>query len=395
MKSIFRVVLCLAAICALCTAAFASDGETLCNVEYCFSEADFQSDDRAELTGIFVTEIPDAAVAVVHLGERRIRAGDVLPASALASLRLTPVASESCDAVVRYLPICGKRLGAAETVCVRIRSGKNAAPTAVAAELETYKNVPNDGVLSGSDPESSALTFRLAEKPKRGTVQLNEDGTYVYTPAKNKVGEDSFRFTVTDDAGNVSEPAVVKIRILKPSDSMTLSDMDGSNDRFEAMWLCGSGLSGAREVAGQPCFCPNETVTRGDFLVMAMELADIAPEAESSAAAAFVDAETMPVWKQDYLAAAMRRGLIRGEVTDAGLCFRPDDAITEREAAVLLQSLLQLPVTAAATDSDIPAWAVGAVSALQEAGLPLAGTDRPLTRAETANLFYQISQEFL
>lgn len=392
MKSILRIALCVAAVCLLCTAAFAADGETLYNTEYCFSEADFQPDSYSELSGIFVTQVPQADTAVVRLGNRVIRAGDVLPLEVLGALRLTPATAESCNAVLQYQPICGTQLNEATQLTIRIQSGRNETPTAVAAELETYKNIPNDGTLLGKDPENATLTYQLVEKPKRGTVQLNSDGTYLYTPDKNKVGEDTFSFTVTDDAGNVSQPAVVKIRILKPSDSMTFSDMDGSTDRFEAMWLCGSGMSGVRLVAGKPCFCPNEAISRSDFLVMAMEFAGVEPEEELSVSG-FVDAETMPAWKQSYLASAMRHGLIRGEVTSEGLCFRPDDAVTANEAAVMLQALLRLPVPAAAAESDAPAWAVGAVNALHEAGIPLKASEDALTRAEAAKLFYRLYRE--
>lgn len=389
MKSIIRIALCVMAVSLLCTAVFAADGETLYNAEYCFSEADFQPDSYTDLSGIFVTKVPEAETAVIRLGNRIIRAGDVLPLEVLGALRLTPATAQSRDAVLCYQPICGSRLSEATQLTIRIQSGRNETPSAIAAELETYKNIPNDGTLQGKDPENAALTFQLVEKPKRGTVQLNSDGSYVYTPDKNKVGEDSFSFTVTDEAGNVSQPAVVKIRILKPSDCMTFSDMDGNLDRFEAMWLCGSGMTGGRIVAGKPCFCPNEPISRSDFLIMAMELAGIAPEEELSASG-FVDAETMPVWKQAYLASAMRRGLVRGEVTQEGLCFRPDDAITPDEVAVMMQALLRLPVPATATDTDAAAWACGALSALQDADIRLETDGKIMTRLQAAKLFYQL-----
>lgn len=392
MKSIYRIVLCALAVCVLCGFAAAADGETLYNAEYCFSEADFQPDGVTGLSGIFVTRVPEADAAVVRLGSRKICAGDVLPLEVLGTLRLTPTTSESCDAVLCYQPICGSRLSEAEQLTIRIQSGKNETPAAIAAELETYKNIPNDGVLQGKDPENAALTFQLVDQPKRGKVQLSSDGRYVYTPDKNKVGEDSFTFTVTDEAGNVSKPAVVKIRILKPSDCMTLSDMEDDPDQFEAMWLCGTGMTNSRTVAGRPCFCPNEPVSRSDFLIMAMELADVAPE-EDLLVSGFSDAETMPVWKQAYLAAAMRRGFVRGEVTESGLCFRPDDAITSNEAAVIMQAIARLPVPAAATQGDVPAWAAGAVSALQEAGIEFTSGSQPLTRLQAAKLFYQFYHE--
>mgnify|MGYP002750579755 CR=1 FL=1 len=146
MKSILRIALCVAAVCLLCTAAFAADGETLYNTEYCFSEADFQPDSYSELSGIFVTQVPQADTAVVRLGNRVIRAGDVLPLEVLGALRLTPATAESCNAVLQYQPICGTQLNEATQLTIRIQSGRNETPTAVAAELESL-GVPCAGLM--------------------------------------------------------------------------------------------------------------------------------------------------------------------------------------------------------------------------------------------------------
>ncbi|MFR5421782.1 MAG: Ig-like domain-containing protein [Oscillospiraceae bacterium] len=42
---------------------------------------------------------------------------------------------------------------------------------------------------------------------------MQENGSFVYTPRQEWVGEDSFTFTVTDAAGNVSHPATVRITV--------------------------------------------------------------------------------------------------------------------------------------------------------------------------------------
>ena len=49
---------------------------------------------------------------------------------------------------------------------------------------------------------------------------LGEDGAFTYTPKKNKVGTDSFSFTVTMSRA-VSNEATVTIEILKPLDNTT------------------------------------------------------------------------------------------------------------------------------------------------------------------------------
>lgn len=392
MKTITRIA-ALVAVCAmaLCPFASAADGETLYNADYCFSEADFTSETFSEISGIFVTAVPEKAVAVIKLGNREIRAGDILPADALGRLRLVPACEESCNAELSYQPICGTALGDPAAVTIRIQSGKNETPKAIGGEFETYKNIANDGKLTGSDPEEAPLTFQLVEKPKRGTLTLNTDGSYVYTPDKNKVGEDSFTFTVTDDAGNVSKPATVKIKILKPSQSMTFADMEGSNDQYEAVWVCNEGLSSGRSIAGTLCFCPQETVSRAEFLVMAMKLEDIPVDAELTVSG-FADAEDSPAWVQPYLASAMRRGIISGEPGESGAVFRPNDAITGREAAVILQNILKLPVSAAAFRPSEGAWSAAAIQALSDAGISLSAPEQPLTRIEAACLLYQAAQ---
>lgn len=89
-------------------------------------------------------------------------------------------------------------------------SGTNTAPVCEDGTLETYKNIANTGTLSATDQEDQELTYQLVKEPKRGTVELHTDGSFTYTPDKNKVGKDSFVFTATDPAGNVSNEACVK-----------------------------------------------------------------------------------------------------------------------------------------------------------------------------------------
>ena len=65
----------------------------------------------------------------------------------------------------------------------------------------------------------------------------NDDGTYTYTPSHNKVGKDSFTFTVTDPGGNTSDPAKISIEILKPTDKATYADMEGVSAYRSALRL--------------------------------------------------------------------------------------------------------------------------------------------------------------
>ncbi len=383
MKAIFRICFPLLLCAALCLNGLCARGETFYTAEYCFRAEDFTPDTE----GIFVTAVPDNGVAVIRLGDRCIVPGDVLPADRLDELTLVPCCEENCEVVLSYQPIANRSLGAPAQVTIRIHSGKNEAPIAKDSKLETYRNIANNGTLSAEDAEGGALRFALAEAPKRGTVELQENGQFVYTPEKNKVGEDSFTFTVTDEAGNVSKPATVHIRILKPTDTASFADMQGHSEHFEALWAEARGLVGGRELAGHPCFCPDESISRIEFLTMAMALREY-PVDESLTVSAFADASEAPEWAQPYLAAAVRGGIVRGEVNETGLHFRPNDAITGQEAAVMLQNLWQLPISAAQVNREAPAWCAAALQALSEAGLNVPRD--ALTRSAAVRLLYEI-----
>ena len=386
MKAIFRICVPLLLCAALCVNGLCARGETFYTAEYCFSVEDFAPDTE----GIFVTAVPDAGVAVVRLGDRCIVPGDVLPADRLDELTLVPCCEENCEVVLSYQPIVNRALGAPAQVTIRIHSGKNEAPRAKDAKLETYRNIANNGTLLAEDAEGGKLMFAVAEAPKRGTVELQENGNYVYTPEKNKVGEDSFTFTVTDEAGNVSKPATVRIRILKPTEATSFADMKNHPAHYEAMWAEAHGLVGGRELAGHHCFCPDESVSRIEFLTMAMALREY-PVDESLTVSAFVDAAEAPEWAQPYLAAAVRGGIVRGEVGETGLHFRPNDAITGQEAAVMLQNLWQLPISAAQVNRDAPAWCAAALQALSEAGLSVQPKGS-LSRSDAVCLLYDINR---
>lgn len=403
MRSILRspwlraaVLACL--LGALCLSAAASSApptaavaatnvETLYSAEYCFCEADFHADTPTDLNGIFVTGVPDKTVAAVRLGNREILPGDVLPLDCLSRLTLQPNCAGGCDAVMTYCPIRGTRLDSQATLTIRIKSGKNEPPKAVDTDFETYKNVANDGQLTGTDPENTPLTFQLVDEPKRGTVKLEENGVFVYTPNKNKVGEDSFTFTVTDDAGNVSQPGTVKIRILKPSESRTFADLAGNGGQFEAMWTRTAGLCGGRSIGGTLCYGADEPVTRAEFLVMAMKLGKV-PVEETLTVSGFADAQDAAAWLQPYLSSAMRRGIAQGTATEEGLVFLPNEPVTAEDAAVMLQAIWQLPVSTARAENAGQA----AVQALAEAGVVLGESDAVLTRLDAAELLYRMSK---
>ena len=221
---------------------------------------------------------------------------------------------------------------------------------------------------------------------KRGDVVIREDGSFVYTPKRNKVGVDSFTYTAADPAGNVSREATVTVNVLKPSDATQYSDTVGKNCRFAAEWMKNTGIFVGESFNGNGCFRPEKQVSRGDFLTMLVGALEI-PLENNIQSTGFTD--ECPDWLKPYLAAAMRSGLTAG--WPEGDVFTADKPITGAEAAVMLQNALDLTAeTAAAEDDAVPVWAADALNALQEHGITLE-PEAVLTRGDAAQVIYQVS----
>ena len=339
--------------------------------EYCFSLEDFASEEK-ELKGICVTEVPEKTGEVL-LGSRVIRPGDTLAADRLAELTFAPADTETdADAQVGYLPIYSGEVGPETTLTLAIRGKENKAPVAEDSALETYKNLENTGKLKVKDPEGEPMTFTVVRQPKRGTVTIAEDGSFTYTPKKNKVGIDSFTYTASDAAGKVSREATVTITILKPTDSTKYTDTTGKSCCFTAEWMKNTGIFTGESVAGSACFSPEKTVTRGEFVTMLVKALNI-PVEEDISYTGYTDA---PDWLRPYLAAAARAGLTRG--MPEGDAFGANESMSPENAAALLCAALDL------TGQE------GDAAALEEAGIP-APEGEALNRAQTAELLYRLS----
>ena len=254
--------------------------------------------------------------------------------------------------------------------------------------METYKNIPNGAALKVSDPEGQAMTYTVVRQPRRGTVEIGADGSFTYTPKKNKVGVDSFTYTAADPAGNVSREATVTVRILKPTEAAQYMDTQGADCSFEAEWLRNTGLFTGETLGGQQCFQPEKTVTQGQFLAMVAQLLELPAEPQEEYTAAVEEA---PLWLKPYLAAALRAGLFAGWPESQS--FAPEAPVTGAQAAVILQNALDLPVSMETVELETaqePQWMDTALAAMAENGVALEG-EAVLTRGETAKLLYQVN----
>jgi predicted extracellular nuclease len=96
-------------------------------------------------------------------------------------------------------------------------------PVANDLSISTNEEVPVSDLLAGSDLDGDPLTFALGTGPAHGTLVLNADNTFTYTPALNYFGSDSFTFTVGDGRGG-SDTGTVSITVLPINDLPVAND---------------------------------------------------------------------------------------------------------------------------------------------------------------------------
>ena len=113
----------------------------------------------------------------------------------------------------------------------------NTAPVAVADSYTTTQGValaiPAAGVLANdTDAESNALTAVLNAGPSHGTLVLNANGSFTYTPAAGYTGPDSFTYQANDGGLN-SNIATASITV----NAVAVGSLvNGSFENGEAGW---------------------------------------------------------------------------------------------------------------------------------------------------------------
>ena len=247
------------------------------------------------------------------------------------------------------------------------------------------------GQLRAADPDGGELTFEITELPKKGTLTLDRENTseFIYAPGKGKTGKDSFSFRVTDEAGNVSDPATVKIEILKNKSGVRYADMEKHAAHAAAIRLAEKGVFTGRQVGREAFFDPDEAVSRSEFLAMAMTAAGIG-RGEQVSVTGFSDDETIPAWAKSYASEALNQGVITGKVDNDRVVFSADEPITYSEAAVILNRVMAVTDVNPETFSgeNVPAWAVQSVANLSSVKVMKRNTDcsARLNRAAAAEL---------
>ncbi|WP_345375540.1 Ig-like domain-containing protein [Frondihabitans cladoniiphilus] len=181
------------------------------------SSATLLSNDKG--TGLTVTGVSSASTGTVTLSG--------------TTITFTPAAGFSGNATFVYTVTDSSGQPASATATVPVNPGAvNDTATATSGQALT---VATPGVLANDN--GTGLSATVVTGPTHGTLTLNTNGSYVYTPASTFSGTDTFTYKATDSAGR-STTATDTITVLP----LAVSDALPNTSAGTARTLAGSTL---------------------------------------------------------------------------------------------------------------------------------------------------------
>lgn len=227
------------------------------------------------------------------------------------------------------------------------------------------------------------MSFEITTQPKKGSIELSDDGSFVYSPIDGKRGRDYFGYKAIDADGNRSQEATVIIRLVK-NKSVSYVDMGGSASYCSAVRLAECGAFIGKQIGGDYYFEPQKTLSRGEFTAMCLNVAG-ENVLRGVVSTGFTDDGSIPDWQRAYVASAVKDGVVKGR---EGAVFDAGADISRAEAAVMLDRLLSLADVSCADTAAVPTWAAQSAANLDACGIAsLESVDSsPLTHAEAADM---------
>lgn len=372
---------------------------TLCGNDYYFSEDVFaRSLNLADVSYITVTSLPDVTEGELLIGSSRVTEGQLISGDNLRMVSYVPKIEDAPGSASFTFSPNGATYDI--TCHVYLLDQLNYSPTLSIAQgeslcISTHRNFVGYGTLSAYDPEGDSLTYEVVSRPKYGLVIMTDAscGEYVYLPRLGYTGSDSFTYIARDQYGNYSASATVSVQVTAPSVSVVYADMTGRKEYNAALTMAEIGIMQGTELDDKTYFYPEQTVSRVEFLTMAMQAIGIG-SVPTITDTGFFDDDAIAAEDKGYVAAAYSLGYVKGTTNDEGeLCFLPDSPITRAEAAVILRRMVDAKTPdltpAFADSSDIPAWAGEAIATLSSLGImPTSGgavePNESMTRGQTA-----------
>lgn len=161
------------------------------------------------------------------------------------TLQYTPEANYSGEDQFTYVADDGQGESDPATVLISIAAINDvpvAADDAYSVNAGETLVVAENGVLSNdSDVEGSPLSAVVVNGPSNGSLTLNPDGTFEYTPMADFSGEDHFTY-VAADGETQSEPATVTITVVQVNAAPVAADNEYSVEAGQTLAVSDGGV---------------------------------------------------------------------------------------------------------------------------------------------------------
>ena len=372
-----------------------------------FSDADFkQAYAITDFDSITVNTLPSSNDGTLLVAGRRVKSGQTIKRKNVAAMVFVPASGEVTEVSFEFTLTNGGSNISGECE-LKFIDKVNYAPKAPeeresSLSLTTQAEISVYGRLEGYDPEGDKLEYIIAAYPKNGSVIFTDKdhGNYKYTPSGSFTGYDSFTYVLRDEYGNYSEPREVGIHIVERMSSEVYADMTNRSEYNAAVAMSAMGVMSGRTLGDSKYFMPDESVSRAEFVAMAMKAAGM--RADTTLTKTFFDDNTeIPAALVSYVATAQRLGIVDGDFTEAGLVFEPNRGITKNEAARIITSIMGLSTSEEDSvyfeNASVTVSAKASVYAMFTVGIfdgdieTFSGTDI-VTRADAAEYLYRMEK---
>ncbi len=350
---------------------------------------------------IKIKTIPKSTEGTLLFAGRRVYEGMVIKRKNLPALVFVPASRDVGECVFTF-STDSYADGAEVKFVLKFAQKVNYEPKIVdvSAPLYTQREIGIYGKMSAQDGEGDELEYTVIKYPKAGILNVidKKSGEYLYTPPTDYTGEVSFTYVARDIYGNYSTPSEVKIKVTERLSEVVYQDMKTHPDYSAAVALTAIGAVDGRLVGGGVYFMPEESVTKAEFITMALKCAGINVN-QAEKYVYFDDADEIPEPMLPYIAKAASIGAIYGTFKGGELLLSPNAPITKYEAAMIISSLtedIEEYASLTFTDSDsYPAFAEDAIYKMCTLGIfdtenNTIEADKELTKAECVRYLYKI-----
>ncbi len=368
---------------------------TLQNREVKFTPEDFEEVLGTSLEYITVTSLPEQSMGVLKYAGVDVYENQSVSRKNISLLKFVPSLGALGSASFEF-SADGDGPENASLCTISLLESVNLAPTAEPESYCAFSGIGLVKTLSVPDPEGDDVSIEITGYPENGILKLSGTG-FTYTSSGTFRGKDSFTYRAVDVYGNKSGEVTATISVEKPKSDVRFDDMQGHWGYTSALTLAEMGLMGGELRDGKLLFCPDEPISRGDFLAMAMIAAGLEEKVSLGSRTTFADDAKIPSNIKSYASYAMTSGIISGYVTESGeAVFESTGSITRAEAASMLSKILDTEAAFCEYEfvdaMSVPSWAKNGFNSLVNLGIingNPGGTlapERTLTRAEAAQL---------